>query len=161
TYVLNGGTLLNTTVTLAPSTGFAFQSGAMDGVTINGDVSSASGKGYDGLTVNGQMMTNGGGLQFYNAQTLGGSADVQFTASTGELRSLAGPLTIGSGVSIRTNGASGNVIGQDATLVNNGTILANSAGATLTVDGNWNNSSYLKAQAGRLVLGGTWLNSGT
>lgn len=91
-----------------------------------------------GLSVDGRVdIDNGGILSFEGSSSLAGNGEVVFGAGPGNRLDLDGngTTTIGANMTIRgANGAIGNQIniGGTQTLVNDGTIMADESGGTLT-----------------------------
>lgn len=179
TLTLQGGTVLGGTI--APTNGAAFiiQSGTLNGVTVDGvlDV----GKSFNGALV---MVTNGltlnatalvgnsvnnsyGSISFAGSQTLGGSGQVVFgdnCCNNALWLSYPGTtLTIGGGITVHgQNGSLGSFSANpwsgpaDVSVVNQGTLLADTANGTITVAAvPFTNLGRLGSPAGTLVLGGT------
>jgi hypothetical protein len=158
---LAGGTLKGGTVNagggakvVATSSG-----GTLDGVTLNSDldvtVAGASATVVNGLTLNGTATLGSANafanLNFTNTQTLGGNGSVVFASGAGtsqQLRVAAGAtLTVGAGITI--HGGSGTVGASSGTVVNNGTIAADVAGTSITVNPtSFTNAGTLKATGG-------------
>ena len=131
----------------------------------------------DGLTLNGTATlgdsTGFGLLYFEGTQTLGGSGTVVFgtfdTRNALMVASAGTTLTIGAGITVQgQNGYVGydpNFGGSpDVSVVNQGTIAADTSGGTITVygTGNLQNVGILQAlNGGTLSLqGGNWQDSG-
>jgi hypothetical protein len=179
-FSLSGGTLAGATVT-AGST-IAGTGGTLTGVTLDGtlDLTSVSGANatiVGGLTLGGGTVLVGaaagpyGYLTFDGTQTLGGTGTVVFGSSALNLL-RAGPsagsnLTIGPNVVVR--GQAG-YVGYSpyfggptgVSVINQGTLRADVAGGTITVDGTpWSNTGTIQAAGGIVSLAGSWTNSGT
>ena len=168
-----GGTLSGVTLTGDP---VQTQPTLLDLTAVAGANVSVAG----GLTLNNTTVALGnssgsyGILRFSDANSVldGTNGSVVFSnlsnshANTLQQNLAGGTLTIGPGITI--HGGSGSIgynpnIGGPANVVviNQGSILADSAG-TLTVNGtNWSNSGALQAAgAGVLSLAGSWSNTG-
>jgi hypothetical protein len=140
----------------------AFNNGGnfLSGVTLNGVLNmSATGieRLANGLTLNGTVdIGQNSILAPQGDQTIGGNGTIRFLndgSASNRLNVEAGNLTLGGGVTVR--GAGGiignqNFAGGAATLTNNGSILADVAGAsvTLAVSGLTTNNGTLAAQNG-------------
>ena len=125
-----------------------------------------------GLTLNGTTHLNGaftpngprpGELRSLEAQTLGGTGQVVFgdgtsNSSQNYVRSLAGTLTIGLDLTIRTGTTGGSVTGA---WVNQGTIRSE-LGQRIALDGpGWSNEGTIEALGGTVhVVSGAWTNGG-
>jgi hypothetical protein len=178
---LAGGTLAGATVS-AGSTVFATTSGgALTGVTLAGTLdltTNVSTRVNGGLTLTGGTVLLGSSSGNYGvlsfdggSQTLGGTGTVVFGTSFYDFLQ-AGPtagsaLTIGPNVLVRgSTGGVGYHTGwggpTGVTFTNQGTIQADTAGGTITLDGtNWTNAGTLRAAGGTLTTAGSWTNSGT
>src|SRR5690349_16271299 len=78
---------------------------------------------------NAPYLANYAMLSFYNTQTLGGTGKVVFGTSTSNVLVASGVLTLGSGITVR--GSSGVLSG---TIVNAGTVTADTANGTLRIE---------------------------
>ncbi|MGE0857834.1 MAG: hypothetical protein AB7P42_01950, partial [Gammaproteobacteria bacterium] len=139
--------------------------------TITGTVDLSAGSSRErvtgGLQLDGRVrIDNGGSLSFEGSQTLSGNGEVVFGGGAGNRLDLDGngTTTIGAGMTIRgENGTLGgqiNIAGTQ-TLVNEGTILADVAGGTLSfVDSAVVNHGVLGTVAGStLALTSSFLNA--
>jgi fibronectin-binding autotransporter adhesin len=188
---LRGGTIMGGTVTEAGGAKLIFTSsgGTLDGVTFSGDLDLATNNNAqasvrNGLTLNSATInlgdTNGstsGQLFFSNTQTLGGTGTVVLGASSTNSLVLAGTpfssVTLTLGTNIQVHGKSGSIGptgGGSQTLINQGTINADSGGTITLSAGTWSNSGTIGAQDSGIVLaqstptnfasgtltGGTW-----
>ncbi len=106
----------------------------------------------------------------FNTGTLGGTGTVVLTPGTNAtlLRMLVNngqTLTVGSGVTIKTNSVATNsstgITGSGGTLINQGTISSETAGRTLTINPtNFTNTGTVAVKNGATAtLGGAWDNS--
>lgn len=179
---LSNGTIKGGTVTGSGGAGLAMVSpndGTLDGVTLATDISvptSSQLNVTNGLTLSNNakvtlvgsaaisVLQFGAGIQTLSA-ALGGTGEVVFAGSTGQnyLRAfgagtVASNLTIGPGITVRgTQGGLFQTSGVNDSILNQGTILADGAGKTVTLSGNWSNSGLLRAMnGGALNLGGTF-----
>ena len=172
-----GGTLKGGTYTAAGGAELIFTSsgGTLDGVTANANLDlsgfgNANATVIDGLTLNATALlgnsgnSNYGRLFFNSNETLAGNGSVQFgNDGNNALYVSNSTLTIGSGITV--HGVNGGIHTNNgtATLINQGTIAADSAGGTITVD--TNSATYqgtLQASnGGTLALGGTWNAAGS
>jgi len=174
-----GGTVKGGTIKSVNDGELVSIAGLLDNVKLETDVAIGGGLVYlqvsNGLTLSNtkiRMVSDGGwygttSLSFLGSQTLGGSGEVVFEGKDGRnyMSAGSGVLTIGKGIVIRS-GVQGGGVGQSATgLVNQGTISAQTAGTTVTVDGvDWVNDvgAFLEAKdGGTLTLTGSWRNKGT
>ncbi len=178
--VRSNGSILGGVLTIASETSVMLSGGTLDGVTVNGSFTIGENDTVfvrNGLTLNGTATlgdTNGYGyLQFVETQTLGGNGAVVFGSNNGN-------NTLGVGDSGATLTVDENIIVQgqtgyigynpnrggnsDVGLINNGTIQADVAGFTVTVDaGNGvGNAGILKAVDGATLSlrGNGWTSSG-
>ena len=120
-----------------------FRGNTFDAIVVNGD--SVQQNGFDstfvnGVTNNGTWSLNSTGsdnfMQFLGNQTLGGNGEVALSdRTTNRLIGNGAQLTIGANQTVR---GSGQIGANTLSLVNQGTINANGALATLTIDANTN-----------------------
>jgi RHS repeat-associated protein len=147
--------------------------GTLNAVTFNGDMDLATGSTNrvmvtGGLTLNGTAFVgNGpdrlGQLSFNGTQTLGGSGNLTFGATT--FGNAA--MFVGSGVltlAIPVHGGNGSISG--GTFVNRSTISCDGPGGRLTLSGtNWRNDGTIEVSNGGTANiggnGGSWTNAGT
>ena len=181
---LSGGSIIGGTWTTtggAELVGTA-SGGTLNGVTANGDldlsqVSGASLTVYNGLVLNGTMYlgkadgSTAGYVQFGNysdpAGSLIGNASVVFGGSSGNAlydysaqSGTAGTLTIGPNVTIHgQDGYIADAYGT-ATILNQGTINADTAGGTISLNG-FTNAGTIEATAGTLSVSNLTGNLGT
>ena len=184
TFTISGGTLKGATIQPGSSgqgVTFTTSGGTLDGVTANANLDLTNGGGtnatiVDGLTLNGVASLGSSSASVYNyarlyfstTETLGGSGSIVFSGGYGSgnngiyLTSSGTTLTIGSGITI--HGANGSISGYYANnvLVNQGTINADTAGGTITVNGPTltNQGTLLASNTGNLSLGGTFTLAG-
>ena len=162
------GTIQGGTVTGTGGAELVLDGGTLDGVTI-GPGTTVDGTAetdvaatiLDGLTLNGTLnLGNPGYLIFSGSQTLGGNGNVVFTASYRQIiiQDTSNPtfvpdatLTIGSGITIEGGTGYINFTTADTSIVNDGTIDADTAGATITVGG---------TEYGGAANAGTLINNG-
>ncbi len=178
TLLLQGGTIRGGTVAAtggAVLMGWSYPGGTLDGVTLDGnlDMSTANAAEVtvvDGLTLNGTVTlgeASGGThgyLLFSGTQTLGGTGNVVLGASSSNAiggGDTGSTFTIGPGITV--HGSDGLVGSFNDSLVNQGTIAADVAGASITVAGSsLTNSGTLRAVGGTMSLsGGDLIDSGT
>ncbi len=158
----------------------------LNGVTVNGQLdvgnsyNAASLTVSNGLTLNGTMLvgnpTNNwyGGVDFAGSQTLGGSATVIFgdtsycCPSYNALWLSQAGTTLTLGGPVEVHGQSG-TIGYSSTwngpanvsVISEGTILADVAGGTITINGQpFLNEGNLESEGGTFALAGTNVNQG-
>ena len=176
--VMAGGTLLGGTVTGTGGAELVLTSagGTLDGVTIGAgtvvdgtQAPDANATIVDGLTLDGTVnlgaqLPNYGALTFSGTQELNGTGTILFINSFNDRNALnlqdaydaasdsylPATLTISTGITIA--GGSGNInFDTDASLVNDGTIDANTPGGTITVfpdTGIFTNDGVLEASGG-------------
>jgi RHS repeat-associated protein len=174
---LAGGTIRGGTVTTSGGAMLIGSSGTLDGVTLgNLDLTAGSLVVVNGLTLDGTAIlgdssgSSSARLNFSGSQSLGGTGTVLFGGSSFNalrLTTADTTLTIGPGVTVR--GRSG-TIGfhsswggpANVSVVNQGTILADTAGGTISIVGQgWSNTGTLQARnGGDLNLGGTFTTAG-
>ena len=188
---LVGGTIANGTLMATAAQLTATSSGGtLSGVTLDANLNltaqSADVMVTNGLTLNGTATigaSSGNGfnfLEFSGSQTLSGSGAVLFGSAgyTALLVMQSGTtLTIGAGIAVH-GGSSGsygarlgysdyNGVGSGTTIINQGTIDADTAGTSITIypsgsGGTFTNQGTVEAgNSGTLNLGGTWTSSGT
>ncbi|KKM83100.1 hypothetical protein LCGC14_1312900, partial [marine sediment metagenome] len=92
------------------------------------------------------------GLFFQGAQTLGGTADI-VVDSVISLHHVAGGLTIGPGITLRTGTSSGSIHGSgESPLVLQGTVSAQTSGQYFQVHGTtFTNEGLLEAKNGGAI----------
>jgi hypothetical protein len=149
-FTLSGGALSDATVNFAAGQTLVMAADGgnrLTGVTVNGDLDLATNNGatvhvVNGLTLNGTAWlgnatgTTYGGMYFDGTQTLGGTGDVVFGKNSTNFLSTydttpvdADTLTIGPDITVRgSSGTLGNGYYYGATIVNEGTILADDSG---------------------------------
>jgi len=178
---LSGGTVNGGTWSLTGSAVLVGSSGGvLNGVTVNGNLD-LSQNNHASLTVDNGLVLNGtidlgkadgstwGSVSFgaYNmpAGSLTGNATVLFGGSNSNdldnassQTGAAGTLTLGPTVTI--HGAAGQIGNQDSTgtILNQGTINADTAGSTLEVgsrSGTFTNAGTILAPAGTLAISGS------
>jgi YD repeat-containing protein len=179
-FALNGGTLAGATVA-SGSTITADNNGdnTLQGVIINGTLDMTGNTNaqvlvLDALALNGQVLLgsadggNVGHIAFGNfgstAVALSGSGSILFGGSSFD--SLDVPystttLTIGAGITLHGQDAAIGTSGGGA-FVNQGTISADVAGGSFTLDGTgWSNQGTIQETAGQtLDFRGSWSNTG-
>ena len=169
--LLDGARVTGGTITTA--TGGVFRASAsasnfLDGVTLAGTADLAGGtrvlRVENGLTLQGGAavaVDNGSAFVFQGSQTLGGTGTVALGGAGSNRIALDGSnatLTIGPNVTLRgENGSIGQGVyvgGGGRAIVNNGTIAADVAGGTVTIDQApvTNNGTLRAANGGTLVL---------
>src|ERR1017187_5894757 len=176
---LNGAKIRGGTVNGSGGAGLVVVGNStLDGVTLNANAVVQAGNACssvtltvtNGLTLNGTLTlqrtannsnTDGSGyLSFMGGQTLGGTGQVVFGDTGGALygchgalylQSTSGTLTIGPGITI--HGQRGYVGNASLPLINQGTISADVAGATITINGQpFANQGVLQSAGGTLNL---------
>ena len=181
----SGGTLSGATIDLSGGATLLATAagGTLDGVTVEGNIDLTTAQGAnltieDGLTLDGTAMVGSpssnmyGYLLFTGSQALGGTGTVVFGQSSFNtlLVSEAGTtLTIGPGITVRgqngTIGYNNDLINTstNVSVVNQGTIQADVASGTITIDGTGSaNDGELSALDGTtLLILDTLTNSGT
>jgi hypothetical protein len=198
---LNGGTITGGTVTVASGAQLAATgSSTLTGVTLAGQLNvTATFPGNDAtVTVNqGLTLSNGvvqisgdvrgpsptASLVFAGAgtQTLGGTGQVVFAALNGSspgtgvglLYSSAGPLTLGSGVTVSNSNGSGTLGSSAQPLTVNGTVTASASQAIVITGSAVSNNGIIAASGGGTatvqnasnysngkLTGGTWQVTG-
>ena len=166
--ILDGGTISGGTVTTADGTevsiGVDSSSSTMDGVTLDGNLDLTTDGAtltiLDGLTLNGTATIGtptdslGSTMSFVGSQTLGGTGDVLFQGGSGADQvaiDSGSTLTIGTGITV--HGSSGTIGSSDNdTIMNDGAIVADVSGGTLTV-----NASTLQNEGTVMAQGGASL----
>ena len=173
-----GGTLTGGTIT--GQVGAVVQGSTLNGVTLSGSFQLTGGNYIEvegGLTLDGTLTLGTAGsstygyVYFLDSQALGGTGTVDFAGSHpyNSLGLSSGTLTIGSGITVQGQegyiGYSPVVGGSPSniTVINQGTIEADSSGGTIYVYGTNNqNAGTLAALDGAtLSLEGTLTNSAT
>jgi hypothetical protein len=162
---IDGGAINNTSGLPIVVTGNSTLAG---GIVLNSDVQLADGAtltATGGLTLNGVLevqaaaATTATGVSFSGSQTLGGNGSIVFngTSSNGVVQPAASGdvLTIGPNITVRT-GTQGGTLGSAAggrSVINQGTITAQTTSRTLTVTGDAvTNRGAMAATAGTLAV---------
>ncbi|MHC5029016.1 MAG: Ig-like domain-containing protein, partial [Planctomycetota bacterium] len=165
TFSFNGGTLIGATVVPGKNGEMPQFSGSnaniLNGVTLNGDVTLGGSqimRVQNGLTLNGTvtLAASAARMLFQGDQALGGAGEVHFANPNGTtyIRNVAPTtLTIGAGVLVhggRANIGQAEIVGGPMTVVNEGTLRADSSSTTITVDTNAQlaNASVIEATSG-------------
>jgi hypothetical protein len=173
TFTLSGGTLSEAQVASGTTLRSSTAGGTLDKVTLNGnlDMTGASGTLLDisdGLTLNGTAVlgdsggSTSGELFFINAGTLGSTSSGTILLGGSYLNGIVvnglpgTSLTIGPTITI--HGKTGGIGTGSFLFTNQGTIRADTAGGTITINGtNWTNTGTLQAlNGGSLTLQGTY-----
>ncbi len=198
TFTISGGTLANTTVDAGTGgQGIVFTSagGTLNGVQAACDLDLASNDGANVHIVNGLALFNAtvrlgnaagttGKMYFDTTESLGGTDGTVLFGGSGSNALYAGngdTLTIGAGITVR--GGSGTIGGGNNTIVNMGTIAADTGGGTITINpdaftnqgtlqvgswetmnvtgltGNLNAASLSGSGASLSVSGANWVNN--
>ena len=171
---LVGGTLLGGTVTEADGAELIFTNsgGTLNGVTFNNDLdltNNASATVSNGLTLNGSTINLGnaagstfGQLFFQGTQTLDGTGSVLLGGSSSDGLFSYGLANLTIGADILVHGKNGQINFGLQGFANQGTISADTAGGTISLNGsNWSNTGTIQCSSGTsLYLNGTWSNSG-
>ncbi len=177
---ISGGILQGGTVTTSVGSNLSVVgSGTLDGVTLDTNLSVPSTTTLtvlDGLTLNGTLTEtrsdfyNSTYVNFSGTQTLSGTGSVVFVQSGPRVYyaptnyfqpTNGGTLTIGAGITI--DGQEGVVGNGSLPLINDGSILADQPGQTITVTGSTvTNQGTLGAQNGGVmnIVGSTIVNQG-
>ena len=173
---ITGGTIQSTTNggTLSELGSSILDNVTLDAPTMVSDYSFLTIK--DGLTLNSTLTlgSNGGGytrVYFYGTQTLSGTGQVDFAGNSADYMYAEGDggsnpatLTIGQNITIDDVSQSGYLQGyySNDTFINQGTIDADTSGATITVGGaDWINMGLLNTEnGGALNLAGTFTTAG-
>ncbi|MBZ0267224.1 hypothetical protein K8I85_03650, partial [bacterium] len=133
---------------------------------VGGSISIANGVSLDGNLI----VANGGSVSFGSDQIVAGSGQISFEGTGSSLLAALGTTTISSGVSIFGGDGTSTTIGAvgalrkdgsraTATLVNAGTITADSSGV-ITLTGDWTNTGTVEATNGGTVeVDGTFPSS--
>ena len=186
-FTISGGTLQDATIQPGSGgQGVTVESGTLDNVTLNGDVTvstAASLTVTNGLELNGVLTLDctsddWTSLYFDGTQELKGTGDVEFGGTytgwdgmyaRGGGDSNPATLTIGPGITVQGS-MSGLIGGQynNDSVVNQGTIDADTAGQTITIGValtggvlNWSNAGLLQtANGGTLNLSGQLTTAG-
>ena len=169
--IINGGTILGSggeKITIAGP----ISSGNLYGVTlaVGLDVlNGATAYMQNGLHLSNSTITLDSpdvscSLVFQGAQSLDGTGTIVFNTTSGSVGYSS--LTIGTGITIKTNTAGGTISGGGSPsemLVNNGTLMSQTPGKTLVVgSGTSTNYGTISASPGGiLTLAGRWTNYGT
>ena len=139
----------------------------INNTTLNGTLDLASANGIEritnGLVLNGTVnIAKASIFAPQGNQTISGTGSIVFADNdaNNRLNVEAGNLTLGSGITVRGNtGVIGNqsFVGGAATLINNGTIQADTAGGTITLQingggGVTNNGTLAALNGGTLLL---------
>ena len=168
---LVGGTIIGGTVTGAPGMTMIFNS-SLNGVQMDADFTVSNNYALtvtNGLTLNGTMTLSSTGsgtfVDFSGTQSLLGSGNLVFGGTVGAnaARSISGTLTIGPDMTVG-GGGSGQLGSPGLPMVNQGTVLADGSGQTITLTGSgWSNASSgtIAANGGNISTQGTWSNAGT
>jgi hypothetical protein len=160
---VNQGTPTGGAWNFAPGTNLLFLGhlNGMDGITVNGDIVLNTGGlpviVTDNLIINGAVTmedsSSANALSFSGTQTLGGMADIELGSngrnylSVPVVQGAVSDLTIARGVLV--HGQNGSIrAATGCSIVNQGTMAADVAGGTLTVQGTWTNQGIVKASNG-------------
>lgn len=153
--------------------------GTLDALTANPDLDLSTTSAYatvlNGLVLNGTAtLGTYAHLDFNGSQSLSGTGTVVFNGAAALRQTAsAGTLTIGSGITIRGGAGSGysGTIGfasiwggnSDVSVINEGTINADTSGKSITISGaTWTNTGSLRTAAGTAIrLEGTGTSTGT
>lgn len=169
-FLVRNSTLRNATIPVG-STLAAY--GTLDNITLNGKLNQ---NGYradivNQITINGEVLLNGsgGGLRFYNTQTVNGTGFITYVSSNTNSSITVGTagstITFGSGLTIRGHsgyigsaGLSGTF--SDATFIYNNVIEGSTSGGNITLEsGNHifqNGGLIRETNGGNVVLAGTF-----
>ena len=171
------GTITGGTIVSGDGTSLTTSSGTLSGVTIGSNLKVA-GNGYlyvnNNLTLGSGVVLNAGSNYLYfggtnttdHITTVSGTATVNMAGGTLYGGYNSQPLQIDAGVTVQGYGSIYNYYGTSVT--NAGTVIANTAGQTLTINpSNFTNSGTLSATSGILAVDPSnatapnWSNTGT
>lgn len=171
------GTLLNGVLQGLDGAGLLAHGGTINGVSIDGPVTVLNNAQLRIMNhlplLNGSMFTvqtESGGttrLTFDNNAVIDGDGEFVFdgTDGAGTIRQNGGSLTIGSGITVRTGTAGGNVGRIGLPLVNQGHLSAQTLGQVLNVYGqeilNDTTGTMQATNGGVLWLRNNWMNLGS
>ena len=178
--LLTGGTIKGGSITGAGGASLSlptFNTGTVDGVTLAGDVTMHNGAGLtvrNGLVLNnGRLILGSGGnstrVEFSGTQSLSGTGEVIFGGTSsnnllsvrgGGAAATAATLTIGSGITVHgAQGGSVDGVSSFDAVINQGTIVADTGGKTVTLAVNTlTNQGTLSAVNGGVLVIGTSLS---
>ncbi|HNJ75930.1 MAG TPA: hypothetical protein PLE72_04135, partial [Azospira sp.] len=167
------GRITNGTIISGDGTLLNSPSGSLDGVTIGSNFGFAAG-GYANI-YNSLLLTNGitvnkGNTEWYFRS--GGTQNLAMVSGSATINTASGGLYAGYGVAGQTLQIGSGITYQGygyisdsaaATIVNNGTLIANTTGQTLTINPtSLTNNGTLRVTAGTLTVSPTnWTNSAT
>ncbi|HWB10108.1 MAG TPA: DUF4214 domain-containing protein [Pirellulales bacterium] len=179
TFQLSGGTLSDADI--KPGSGgqgltLTTAGGTLDHVTADANLDLTQNFGVlatitNGLTLNGTATFGSaafhyGRFFFSGSQTLGGTGSVDFVTSANNevfLNGVNTTLTIASTMTV--HGQAGSIDGQGNSVINNGKIIADVSGGTISIQasgGPFTNQGTVETDAGTTVqLFGPWSNTGT
>ena len=182
-WTLNGGRIDNGTVRFLDGQTLRVTSNSgnrWSGVTLEGDLDLSANTATlhisNGLTFNGTITLSGSGARLSSdtTQTIDGTGTIAFAGTTGGTRHLTveGNTTLTLGADLTVRGGHGHIGQQFSTggangVINQGTILADVAGQTLTVDPSGNGATFSNqatvtaVNGATLVLGSNWTNTAT
>ena len=168
---LRGGKIVGGTVDASSGTWLQVAtSGTLDGATVNADIASLASSTLtvkNGLTLNSVITlpnsSSGAAVVFVGSQNLTGTGQIVLQYSSADTIQVKGTsdttpatLTVGSGITIRGKGIIDGYYANDM-LVNQGTIAADAAGGSLSLNLNWSNTNgILAVNGGILNLGATF-----
>ena len=136
------------------------------GVIFEGELTVSNGRILyitGGITLNGTITIASTGSTTYmfwsGTQTFGGTGEIVFggTSANNRLQQSSGTVTIGSGLTVR--GGGGSIVGP---VINDGTILSNESGETITTSGSalTNNGTIQATGGGNVTLNNLATNDG-
>jgi hypothetical protein len=144
---LSEGVILNIDLDLTLQAGA--RATVMGGATLNGTAKLGNADG-----------TTSGKITFQGKQTLDGTGTIVFGGSSNNLVSISGDagsqLTIAQNITVR--GQTGAIGSDGFSLDSKGTIAADVASGTLTIQGTWTNEGTIRAQNGGTVSASTPTN---
>ena len=157
-----GGTIKGGRLTTSGGATLRPKNAVWDALTLDSDVTLQSGDGVavvNGLTLNATLAFpdgNNAAQVTFNGGNLSGNGQVVF--GNGLVSYLFGNFTIGSGITVR--GGFGSI--GNGTVINEGTVIADGANQTLTVQGSpFTNRGTIEIKNGAtFALAGTWSNRG-
>jgi YD repeat-containing protein len=163
---LAGGTIKGCTISRSGSATLLVSSGTLDGVSLNGDLTVQNGASLhiqNGLTLNNAKLilaagSSGASVLFLGTQMLGGTGEVVFAGTNSAnsifLDSDAGVSALTIGPKVTVHGSQGGKLQaptRSFTFINQGTIIADTAGATISIWG----TSFTNQGAVSALNGGT------
>jgi hypothetical protein len=149
--------------------------GTVNGATLNVDVTVLDGAAIvlnntvqTGRTIQTQPVSGTSGVECSGTLTGPGGLTILFGGS-GQHSVVrppslppSGSLTLGSDVTIQTNGGGGTIGATGFSTINGGTILSQTAGQSISTAGTFTNLGVMRAASGAVLsMGSFWTNGGT